>query len=337
MLVHRLQPVFMATTLGVSKSLIGLIEGVAEAIAQILKLFAGVGSDWSGRRAPFVFAGYGLSALTKPLFPLAGTVWLVAVARFSDRIGKGIRDSPRDALLADTTPKEMRGAAYGLRQSLDTTGAVPGPLVAAGLLIVLGGEGRPSAPDSTRSAIRRMCRRRAAAVSSSRPGTRRGCPPLDSAGFEGIVINVCRYLRHSALQPGLASAGPLPTTERESSAEECLPPPRGSQEAPMASKLFVGGLPSSTTSEGLREPFAQCGTVVSAAVITDRFSGQSCGFGFVEMSTEAEAQAAIGKLNGQPYGGRRLTVNIANPLGGSRPTGTRLGGARGAARRPVRW
>ena len=109
----------------------------------------------------------------------------------------------------------------------------------------------------------------------------------------------------------------------------------------MASKLFVGGLPYSTTSEGLREPFAQCGTVVSAAVITDRFSGQSRGFGFVEMSTEAEAQAAIGKLNGQPYGGRRLTVNIANPQGersgGSRPTGTRLGGARGAARRPVRW
>src|SRR3990172_8577638 len=109
----------------------------------------------------------------------------------------------------------------------------------------------------------------------------------------------------------------------------------------MASKLFVGGLPYSTTSEGLREQFAQCGTVVSAAVITDRLSGQSRGFGFVEMSTEAEAQAAIAKLGGQPFGGRRLTVNVATPQAarpdGSRSDRSRLGGARGAARRPVRW
>jgi RNA recognition motif-containing protein len=110
----------------------------------------------------------------------------------------------------------------------------------------------------------------------------------------------------------------------------------------MASKLFVGGLPYSTTSEDLREAFAKCGTVLSASVITDRLSGQSRGFGFVEMSTEAEAQAAIAKLNGQPFGGRRLTVNIANPQGersggGFRSTGARPGGARGAGRRPVRW
>ena len=138
--MHSILPVFMATTLGASKELIGLIEGVAEAIAQVLKLFAGMGSDRSQRRKPFVLAGYGLSALTKPLFPLAGTIWLVALARFSDRIGKGIRDSPRDALLADVTPSEMRGAAYGLRQSLDTVGAIMGPLAAAGLLIVLAGD-----------------------------------------------------------------------------------------------------------------------------------------------------------------------------------------------------
>jgi RNA recognition motif-containing protein len=109
----------------------------------------------------------------------------------------------------------------------------------------------------------------------------------------------------------------------------------------MASKLFVGGLPYSTTSEDLRESFAEYGTVLSATVITDRLSGQSRGFGFVEMSTETEAQAAIAKLNGQPYGGRRLTVNVANPQGersdGFRSDGPRLGGARGAARRPVRW
>ena len=107
----------------------------------------------------------------------------------------------------------------------------------------------------------------------------------------------------------------------------------------MASKLFVGGLPYSTTSEDLREEFARCGTVTSATVITDRDSGQSRGFGFVEMSTEAEVQAAIAKLNGQPYQGRRLTVNVANAQGsgGSRSNGSRHGGARGPARRPVRW
>jgi len=108
----------------------------------------------------------------------------------------------------------------------------------------------------------------------------------------------------------------------------------------MASKLFVGGLPYSTTSEDLLEHFAQCGAVASATVITDRYSGQSRGFGFVEMSTEAEAQAAIAKFNGQPYQGRRLTVNAANARersGGSRSDGFRHGGARGPARRPVRW
>jgi RNA recognition motif-containing protein len=108
----------------------------------------------------------------------------------------------------------------------------------------------------------------------------------------------------------------------------------------MASKLFVGGLPYSTTSEDLRAHFAPIGTVVSATVITDRYSGQSRGFGFVEMSTEVEAQAAIAKLNGQAYQGRRLTVNVANAQersSGSRSEGVRPGGARGPARRPVRW
>ena len=109
----------------------------------------------------------------------------------------------------------------------------------------------------------------------------------------------------------------------------------------MASKLFVGGLSYSTTSESLRGYFARSGTVLSTTVITDRFSGQSRGFGFVEMSTEAEAQAAIATLNGQPFEGRRLTVSAANPEAarsdGSRFASSRLGGARGAARRPVRW
>jgi len=104
----------------------------------------------------------------------------------------------------------------------------------------------------------------------------------------------------------------------------------------MASKLYVGGLPYSTTSESLRECFAQCGTVESASVITDKFSGQSRGFGFVEMSTDAEAQAAISKLDGQSFEGRPLKVNIANPQA-ARPGGSRSGGYGGGQRREPRW
>jgi len=135
-LVHAVLPLFLATTLGASMATIGGIEGAAEAIAQFGKLFSGILSDRMRRRRPWVLAGYGLSALTKPLFPLASSIGLVIFARFSDRIGKGLRDSPRDALLADITGHENRGAAYGLRQALDTIGAIIGPLAATVLLFL---------------------------------------------------------------------------------------------------------------------------------------------------------------------------------------------------------
>ena len=139
-LVHAALPLFLATVLGASMATIGWIEGVAEAIAQFGKLFSGVVSDRMRRRKPWVLAGYGLSALSKPLFPLASNVAMVVVARFSDRIGKGLRDSPRDALLADVTTSHNRGAAYGLRQALDTVGAIIGPLAATVLLIAYAGD-----------------------------------------------------------------------------------------------------------------------------------------------------------------------------------------------------
>jgi MFS family permease len=135
-LIHGLLPVFMSVTLGASMSVIGDIEGVAEAIAQFGKLISGTLSDRFRTRKPWLVLGYGLSALTKPLFPLAGAIATVAAARFLDRIGKGFRDAPRDALLADVTPREVRGAAYGLRQGLDTVGAIVGPLAASGLIIL---------------------------------------------------------------------------------------------------------------------------------------------------------------------------------------------------------
>jgi len=135
-LIHSLLPVFMFTALGISAFSIGLIEGAAEATALIVKVFSGVLSDWWGKRKPLALLGYGLGALSKPLFALAGGAGLVVAARLIDRVGKGIRGAPRDALVADIAPPEVRGAAFGLRQSLDTVGAFLGPLLAMGLMLL---------------------------------------------------------------------------------------------------------------------------------------------------------------------------------------------------------
>lgn len=133
-LVHSLLPLFLVNALAASMVSVGLIEGIAEATAAISKVFSGVISDRIGRRKLLAGIGYGLSTVTKPLFPLAGSVGVVLTARFFDRIGKGIRDAPRDALIADITPPEVRGAAFGLRQGLDTVGAFVGPLLAIALM-----------------------------------------------------------------------------------------------------------------------------------------------------------------------------------------------------------
>ena len=138
-IVHSLLPIFLTSVLGVSAFGVGFIEGVAEATASITKLFSGAVSDCVGRRKGLVLVGYGLSALTKPIFALAGSVPWVLTARFADRVGKGIRGAPRDALVADVTPPPVRGAAFGLRQSFDTVGACVGPLVAMGLMALTGG------------------------------------------------------------------------------------------------------------------------------------------------------------------------------------------------------
>ena len=135
-MIHSLLPVFMVTVLGTSVWAIGLIEGAAEATAMIAKVFSGVLSDWWGKRKPLALLGYGLGAASKPLFALATTTGLVVAARLTDRIGKGIRGAPRDALVADLAPPGMRGAAFGLRQSLDTVGAFVGPLIAMGLMLL---------------------------------------------------------------------------------------------------------------------------------------------------------------------------------------------------------
>ena len=136
-LVHSLLPVFLVTTLGASAMTVGVIEGIAESTAMFVKIFSGAISDFIGRRKGLMLLGYGLAALTKPLFPLAHSVEVVFTARFLDRIGKGIRGAPRDALVADVSPPEIRGACFGLRQSMDTVGAVLGPALAILLMLWL--------------------------------------------------------------------------------------------------------------------------------------------------------------------------------------------------------
>ena len=136
-LIHGLLPLFLVVSLGASAAVLGLVEGLAEAAAHVARVFSGWLSDTLQRRKALAVAGYGLAAVTKPLFPLAHAVSVVALARFLDRIGKGIRGAPRDALVADVTPPAQRGAAFGLRQSLDTVGATVGPLLAIGLMMLL--------------------------------------------------------------------------------------------------------------------------------------------------------------------------------------------------------
>jgi MFS family permease len=135
-MIHGLLPLFMVTTLGASVFAIGLIEGLTESLALIVKVFSGTLSDYLGKRKALAVAGYALGALSKPLFAIAATLGLVLTARLADRVGKGIRGAPRDALVADMTPRHLRGAAFGLRQSLDTVGALLGPLLAVGLMLL---------------------------------------------------------------------------------------------------------------------------------------------------------------------------------------------------------
>ena len=135
-MVHSLLPVFLVTAVGASGLVVGVIEGLAEALALVVKVFSGALSDYWGKRKGLAVLGYGLGALSKPLFALASGAGLVLVARLIDRTGKGIRGAPRDALIADIAPADMRGAAFGLRQALDSVGAVLGPLLAVGLMLL---------------------------------------------------------------------------------------------------------------------------------------------------------------------------------------------------------
>jgi MFS family permease len=135
-MIHSLLPLFMVTTLGTSTITVGIVEGLAESLALVVKVFSGTLSDYFGKRKGLAVFGYALGAMTKPLFALATGVGMIVTARLLDRVGKGVRGAPRDALVADLAPPQLRGAAFGLRQSLDTVGAFIGPLVAVGLMLL---------------------------------------------------------------------------------------------------------------------------------------------------------------------------------------------------------
>jgi len=135
-MIHSLLPLFMVTTLGSSTVAVGIVEGLAESLALVVKVFSGTLSDYLGKRKGLAVFGYALGAFTKPLFALASGVGLVLTARLLDRVGKGVRGAPRDALVADIAPPQLRGAAFGLRQALDTVGAFLGPLLAVGLMLL---------------------------------------------------------------------------------------------------------------------------------------------------------------------------------------------------------
>jgi MFS family permease len=135
-MIHSLLPLFMVTVLGTSAFMVGVIEGLAEATALIVKVFSGVLSDYLGKRKALAACGYALGAFSKPLFALSASTGLLVTARLLDRVGKGIRGAPRDALVADITPVALRGAAFGLRQALDTVGAFLGPLLGVGLMLL---------------------------------------------------------------------------------------------------------------------------------------------------------------------------------------------------------
>jgi len=141
-IVHGLLPVFLVTTLGATMTSVGLLEGFAEAAALLLKVFSGPLSDWWGRRKPLLVLGYSMGALSKPFFAVAQTTSVVFAARVFDRMGKGIRGAPRDALVADLAPPELRGRAFGLRQSLDNVGAFAGPALAIALMALTGNDTR---------------------------------------------------------------------------------------------------------------------------------------------------------------------------------------------------
>ena len=211
-MIYGLLPVFLVTVLGAGAASVGLIEGIAEATTSLFKIFSGVASDWIGRRKPLVVAGYALSAVNKILFPLAESASTVLLARISDRIGKGIRDAPRDALLADVMPSAVRGTGFGLRLALYTVGAVAGPLAAVALMRLSGDDFRlvfwiALIPGFASIVV--LTRRRERARQWPQRRMAAADPASRSGPAHSIILVGDRHRRHllaGAFQPGIPGA-----------------------------------------------------------------------------------------------------------------------------------
>ena len=221
-LIHALLPLLLVDSLGVGVATVGLMEGVAEATAAVTKVFSGALSDRIGKRKALAVLGYGLGALSKPVFPLAGSAAMILAARIADRFGKGIRGAPRDALVADITPPEVRGAAYGLRQALDSVGAFAGPLLAVLLMLAYAGRIRSVlwwavVPAAASVAVVVLAVREPAGLV---PGQRRGWPvrQCDLAALggtywavvaTGVLFTLARFSEAFLILDGQAAGLPL--------------------------------------------------------------------------------------------------------------------------------
>ena len=209
-MIHALLPIYLVAALGASTLTVGIIKGIAEATASIVKVFSGALSDWLDRRKFLAALGYGLAAFAKPVLPLAPSIGRLMAARFVDRVGKGIRDAPRDALLADISPEQLRGASFGLRQSLDTVGAFPSstrapPPLAPSCSVPTA----PSRPSPSARCWRPAARRLNAGVRKSfRSSKRRAAPSWASANFVAtgssracafIDLDQCKLLGHEGI------------------------------------------------------------------------------------------------------------------------------------------
>jgi Na+/melibiose symporter-like transporter len=226
-MIHCLLPVFMVSALGAGALAVGLVEGVAEATALIVKVFSGTLSDFIGRRKELAVFGYGLGAVSKPLFALAASVPAVLGARFIDRVGKGMRGAPRDALVADMTPPALRGEAYGLRQALDSVGAFLGPLLALALMAAWKGDFRrvfwvaalPGGLAVSLLAFGVQEPRSAEGGHAKAPVSWRSLERLDAAYWRlvllGAVFTLARRIRNASLKRASESKAPKATTSQK--------------------------------------------------------------------------------------------------------------------------
>lgn len=326
-LVHALLPLFLTVTLGASVAAVGALEGVAEAVAQFTKLCSGWLSDRLGRRKGLIVLGYGLAALTKPLFPLADGVGAVLLARVLDRLGKGIRGAPRDAMVADLSPPAQRGAAYGLRQALDSVGAVLGPAAALGLMILWAGDLRAAmwfaAIPAALAVLVLVIGVREPAAAAPAARAEPGRPPLDWADLRefparlwgiltlGGLFTLARFseaflvLRAAQSGLGVARAPAVMAAMSLTYALSAYPAGRASDRVGSRA-LLAAGLAALIAADLMLAASASTAAVIAAAAIWGLHMGLTQG-----VLSRLVADAAPLRLRGSAFGAFGLVTGMA--------------------------